>query len=89
MKVATNSASWLHYISLVLGRKKQDCSLKTITCERRLFLKRYVKTLEYCDAPLMWPPYGETLATYEGWLLARSIESIAYGHRRGMASGEG
>ena len=42
MKVATNSDRWLYYISLVFGRKRQDCSLKNITCEARPFIKRYV-----------------------------------------------
>ena len=42
MKMAPNSASWLYYILLVLGRKRQDCSLETITSEARPFLKRYV-----------------------------------------------
>ena len=30
--MATNSASWLYYGSLVLGRESQHCSLNTITC---------------------------------------------------------
>ena len=37
MKVTTNSASWLYYISLVLGKNRQECSLKTIPCEARPF----------------------------------------------------
>ena len=31
IKPVTNSASWLYYISLVLGRERPHCSLKTIT----------------------------------------------------------
>ena len=34
-KVATTSASSLYYILLVLGRKRQNCILTTITCEAR------------------------------------------------------
>ena len=30
------------YFFLVLGSKRQNCSLKTITCEPRSFLKRYL-----------------------------------------------
>ena len=43
MKVATNSASWLYYGSLVLGRERQHCSLNTITCEPRPFSIRFKK----------------------------------------------
>ena len=38
-KLVTNSHNWLNYISLVLGRKRQGCSLMTINCEPRPFLK--------------------------------------------------
>ena len=38
----TNSASWFYYILLVLGRATHHCSVKTITCGPRPFLKREI-----------------------------------------------
>ena len=43
MKQATNSESWLYYVSLVLGRERHHCSLNNITCEPRLFSIRFLK----------------------------------------------
>ena len=43
IKLATNSASWLYYVSLVLGRERQYRSLNTITCEPRPFSIKFKK----------------------------------------------
>ena len=41
IKLATNSASWLYYVSLVLGRERQYRNLNTINCEPRPFSIRF------------------------------------------------
>ena len=74
MKVATNSASWLYYILLVLGRKRQNCSLKTITCEARPLLKRYVNNL--------WQPDINTVShlwqhTQDDHLISTSLNKVS------------
>ena len=37
IKPVTNSASWLYYISLVLGREGENRSLKTLTVNQGCF----------------------------------------------------